>query len=67
MQVHFWSEQSLRIYNAFHKVEANKLSNQILQIQTDDENLNVMGNRPHYLQLYLAEMYKQDLCKMKIF
>ena len=46
------------IYNAryaFLRMESNKLSSQI-QIQSDDENLDVMRNKPHYVEPYLAEM-----------
>lgn len=44
--------------------EDNILPNQTLQIQSDDDHLDVMKNEPHYIQPYLTEMQKQDLCKM---
>ena len=53
MSVHFWSEQYLRINNArhnFRKVEDIELLNKILQMQSDDENLDAMRNEPHYLK-----------------
>ena len=37
--------------HTFHAVEDNKLSNQVLQTQSDDENLDVMMNETHYLEL----------------
>ena len=33
-----------------------KLSNQILQIQSDDENFDLMRDEPHYLEPYLAKI-----------
>ena len=32
------------------KVDGNEILNQILQIESDDENLNLMRNEPHYLE-----------------
>ena len=46
------------IYNARHtslSLECNKLSRQNLQIQSDDENLDLMRNKPSYVEPYLAE------------
>ena len=45
----FWSDQFLHIYDARHTfcvctVEDNKLSNQILQLKFDDEDLDVIRN-----------------------
>ena len=33
-----------------------KISNQVFQIQSNDENLYVMRNQPQYLELCLAEL-----------
>ena len=46
------------IYNARHtslSMECNKLSRQNLQMQPDDENLDVMRNKPSYVEPYLAK------------
>ena len=69
MQMLFWSDQFLHIYDARHTfcvctVEDNKLSNQILQLKFDDEDLDVIRNPS--LKSYFAEIQKQVLCKMNV-
>ena len=49
----------MRINNArhnFRKVEDIELLNKILQMKSDDENLDAMRNEAHYIEPYLTEM-----------